>query len=244
MQSSFGTTQARRFLASFEDPRKVTWTLAEQISNKLAEEIILGKYRPGQRLQETALAEAFGVSRGPLREALRILEREGLIKIQARRGASVTKLSLEDVRQIFVVRAALYGVAAAELAQHRSSEVLLRLEGKTAALSRALEEEGADEFVALVYQLSMYLAGAAGNMYARNILFSLGRLTLSVTRRVMMAEESRELWTTNWKKIVWAIREEAPDVAREASREWVDKVCDAAMDVLKTESHSFAVTVE
>ena len=59
---------------------------------------------------ETTLAAEFGVSRGPVRDALRLLEKDGLVTILARRGAQVTKLSIQEVREIFDIRVALNGL--------------------------------------------------------------------------------------------------------------------------------------
>lgn len=80
-----GADESRSLFTSFEDPSKLTCMLPEQIANKLAEGIIRGIYVPGQHLQETALAKTFGVSRGPIRDALRILEQERLVKSQETR---------------------------------------------------------------------------------------------------------------------------------------------------------------
>ncbi len=235
MPYQIGAEEARWLLASFEDPSKVTWTLPKQIANKLAEGIIRGVYAPGQHLQETLLAETFGVSRGPVRDALRILEREGLVKIQARRGTTVTSLTRKNVNDIFEVRAALYGTAAAALARQNSPEILALLDNGTEVLSHALDEGNVDQFLALLYRLSMYLADAAGNEYTRNILFSLGRQTLSLTRRVMMIEENRRLWVANWKAVAKAIRKRDPESAEEAARMLVRTVHRAALEVMEAE---------
>src|SRR3954468_13668215 len=84
-------------------------SLPEQIAAQLAARITAGTYQPGQRIMEQALAAEFSVSRGPLRDALRLLEKDGLVTIIARRGAQVTKLSIQEVREIFDIRVALNG---------------------------------------------------------------------------------------------------------------------------------------
>jgi DNA-binding GntR family transcriptional regulator len=82
----------------------LTLSLPEQIASRLSERIVSGAYEPGQRIMEQALAQEFAVSRGPVREALRILERDGLVTILPRRGAIVTDLSVDEVKKssIFV----------------------------------------------------------------------------------------------------------------------------------------------
>src|SRR6185295_15358913 len=66
-------------------PSAQTLSLPEQIAERVGNAIIRGNYEPGARIQEQALADQFHVSRGPVREALRILERDGLVRIHARR---------------------------------------------------------------------------------------------------------------------------------------------------------------
>ena len=85
-------------------------SLPEQIAAQLASRITAGAYAPGQRILEQALAAEFGVSRGPVRDALRLLEKDGLVTILARRGAQVTKLTIQEVREIFDIRVALNGL--------------------------------------------------------------------------------------------------------------------------------------
>jgi DNA-binding GntR family transcriptional regulator len=81
----------RNQLASIRPPGgPETWSLAEQIASQLAEMIIKGDYEPGSRVHETAVSSRFKVSRGPVREALRLLEKEGLITILPARSSPIS----------------------------------------------------------------------------------------------------------------------------------------------------------
>ena len=71
-----------------------------------------GDYRPGSRLKEEEFAEAYAVSRGPVREAFRILERRGFVEIVPRHGARVRAFDPADLASLFSVRAVLFGLAA------------------------------------------------------------------------------------------------------------------------------------
>lgn len=223
-----GEVAERYLLASFDDPSKLTATLPEQIANRLVEGIIKGQYSPGQRLQETALARQFSVSRGPIREALRILERERLVVIRPHHGAHVAALTREDVADIFEVRALLLGLAARKLAEHHTKEAAVFLGAATAALTKALEEP--ESFLALVYRVSMYLAESAGNPLARAILFSLGRRTLSVTRLALAQRANRLAWVDNWSATVKAITARRSAEADAAMRRLVDTVGTSAIE--------------
>jgi DNA-binding GntR family transcriptional regulator len=87
-------------------------TLAERVFTRLQDDIVLGVLKPGARLGEAELATRYGVSRGPLREAIRRLESRKLLQREAHIGARVASLSLPDLIEIYRVREALEGMAA------------------------------------------------------------------------------------------------------------------------------------
>jgi DNA-binding transcriptional MocR family regulator len=87
----------------------LTQTLAEKIAHALAERIVSGAYRPGDRLMEAALAKELGVSHGPIRDALRQLQNAGLVTISPYRGAYVTEYSAREIEELYEVRSALVG---------------------------------------------------------------------------------------------------------------------------------------
>lgn len=85
--------------------------LASEIAARLTKAILSGQLGPGERLREEALAASFGVSRGPLREAFALLERQGLIVVRRNRGAYVARLKREDVEEIYSLRRAIEQLA-------------------------------------------------------------------------------------------------------------------------------------
>ncbi|WP_019415695.1 GntR family transcriptional regulator [Paenisporosarcina sp. TG20] len=88
-------------------------TLQFKVTTKLRELILKGEFKMGDRLMQEEWAQKLGVSRMPLREALRQLEVEGLVRIEPRRGAVVTPVSTEDIEEIYQLRAILEGEAVA-----------------------------------------------------------------------------------------------------------------------------------
>ena len=78
--------------------------LSQQIANSLKEEILSGKYPPGIRIRQEDIAEQFGASRSPVREALRILEADGLINLVAHTGAWISHLSLAECEEMYQLR--------------------------------------------------------------------------------------------------------------------------------------------
>lgn len=83
----------------------------DAVADRLREAIIDGRLRPGERLIETELADSFAISRGPIREALRMLGTEGLIELRRNRGAVVRVPTMDDVLEVYAMRQALGAVA-------------------------------------------------------------------------------------------------------------------------------------
>jgi len=102
-----------------------------QITDILEVEILNGTMKPGERLREAQLAEAFAVSRNTVREALRVLERKGLVRHIPHRGAEVMKLTEEDVADLYRARAVLEraGAAAAVGSEEAHARLLVEVEG-------------------------------------------------------------------------------------------------------------------
>ena len=86
-------------------------TLREKVVEEIRKDILKGVYKPGQRINESEIAVRCGISRGPVREALRQLEQEGLITYSINRGCSVADLTKEDIWELYTLRAELEGLA-------------------------------------------------------------------------------------------------------------------------------------
>jgi DNA-binding GntR family transcriptional regulator len=116
--------------------------LRDKVVAELRRRIIEGDYAPGHRLTEGRLADDFGVSRNPVREAIRVLEREGFLIALPRRGAVVASISASDVRDIFEIRMSLE-VLTARLAAQRvdpaGAAMLGELVAKASVASSAAE---------------------------------------------------------------------------------------------------------
>ena len=96
--------------------------LGSRVYYRLREDILNGKYPPGDALRESHISQELGVSRTPVREAIRQLELEGLISVYPHRGAVVTGISEKDIRDIYVIRSHLEGMAALWAAENISNE--------------------------------------------------------------------------------------------------------------------------
>jgi len=132
--------------------------LREIVLEALREAIINGVLEPGERLMEVQLAEELGVSRTPVREAIRKLELEGFVVMMPRKGAYVAGVSYKDIKDVFEIRAALEGLAAGLAAEKVTDneieqlERVLHYEKEPATLEEMVQND--TDFHALLYKAS------------------------------------------------------------------------------------------
>src|SRR3984893_10219950 len=109
----------------------------EEIREQLIDDILSGRLPPGTRITETRLAQQFGVSQAPVREALRDLELFGFVVSSPFRGTQVRKISTADLLEMYPLRAAIEGVAAREAASRVDEATLKKLEKLIGAMRAA-----------------------------------------------------------------------------------------------------------
>jgi DNA-binding GntR family transcriptional regulator len=138
--------------------------LRDIVCDAIRDRITAGTHRPGERLVEDRLADDLGVSRNPVREALRVLEVEGYVELIPRRGAVVASLSPSAVDDIFEVRSALEALGARLAARHASVEQAARMARVLDESDRVLAAGDVQKLPALnteFHQLVLELAGNA-----------------------------------------------------------------------------------
>jgi len=124
-------------LAPLAAPR----SLAEDAADRIREQILSGGFGQGEHLVEAKIAEQLAISRGPVREAFKLLRAEGLLNEEPRRGTFVVSLAAEDVREIYGLRAALEGRAARMLARARDPQALAQLRAFADQIDAAVEAD-------------------------------------------------------------------------------------------------------
>jgi DNA-binding GntR family transcriptional regulator len=122
-------------------------TLHQRVVSRLREAILKGEFQPGERLIQEELAEAMGVSRMPVREAIRQLEREGLVTVEAHKGAVVTPLTPEDIEEIYELRAMLEALAIQRSLPHLSMQDQRELRQLAAEMEAAAVTGDVERFV-------------------------------------------------------------------------------------------------
>jgi DNA-binding GntR family transcriptional regulator len=178
--------------------------------------IIRGDYQPGQRLTEDALAEEYGVSRVPVREALRVLAGEGFIRTQPYYGVFVAELTSTEANDLLEVRGVLEPLAGALAAQRRTSAHVAELTAVVREGRRASREKRYDAVSALNGRFHELLAVASGNT-SLTVLISQLRDKIEWVYSVEVRRRATDSWAEH-AAIVRAIKDEDPVAAAEAVR--------------------------
>lgn len=133
-----------------------------------------GRLRAGADLNSVELARRFQTSRTPVREALLLLEKEGLVEIESRRRPRVRRWTRAEVRELYLVRAALYALVAEQIVANASDEDLRLLSGCYEQLAAAADAHDIERFFAANVAFREIEARICGNSQLRQILDSLG----------------------------------------------------------------------
>lgn len=165
-------------------------SLSEQAIAFLREQIYNHVLAPGQRLDEAALAEQLGISRTPLREALKVLSAEGLIDLRPHKGCFVTELTLRDLEEIFPIMATLEGRVAHEVASKRTPAQLKALDALHNKLERHAAAEDVNRYYETNYVFHEYMQECAGNRWLQVVIGDL-RKQLKLSRHHSLRLEGR-----------------------------------------------------
>lgn len=131
------------------EPIKRLDSVSSPVLEQITEAIVIGRLAPGTRLVESHLAEQLGVSRGPVRDALRELEQLGLVERLLHRGAFVSRLTRQELTELITLREPLEGLAARLLAEQRSPDALSPLSDVLAHMEQAARRGDLREIVTL-----------------------------------------------------------------------------------------------
>ena len=175
-----GVAGARLFVGRAE----TAWTLPEQIAAEIGERILDGVIAPGDRIGEERLAQEFRVSRGPIRDALKILEHVGLVTIASRKGAIATPLTESDIREIGTIREGLLAIAMRGFGTSTTPESLALLRQHIDVLASLTEDDRMSlVWLEAVDRLVLCIAHHCGNSRVASLLTTLSLQSLRYTRR-------------------------------------------------------------
>jgi DNA-binding GntR family transcriptional regulator len=190
----------------------------EAAYQRLKQDIIEGVYTPRQRLVETDVAQALGVSRATLRAALIRLQHEGFVEIQPNRGAQVRSFSVEEAARILQVREVLEGLAAAIAAEQASPAHLAELHGIVAKMETTLAAGDLLGHLPLAGRFHQVIVEAAGNEFIEQFLGMLHAPLVRHQFRVILLPGRKEESLAEHRAILSAIERRDATAAERAMR--------------------------
>jgi DNA-binding GntR family transcriptional regulator len=215
-------------------------SLTDQVYGTLKEEILRVHRAPGEILAEPELAAQFGISKTPIREALRLLVQDGWVRVLPRKGYLIRPLGLDDVREVFSLRQMLEPAMAAEAARRATARDIERL---SELLRGQAEADGVIEQALLSARLfHLALAGIAGNTRGVRLLAAL----LDEVKRLHYLMPDLESHITSTveieahREIAAAIAAQDPDRARELVAAHLTEVSRAMVQSFSGLSHPAA----
>jgi DNA-binding GntR family transcriptional regulator len=198
--------------------------LGLEIAQRLEAEIILLRREPGSRIGEEEISAQYGVSRSPVREALRALELAGLVMRSPRRGGVVAPLSIENLDAIYACRVPLEGLAAAGVATAADADTVDALQNAVDRMEAAHQRRDAEAAFWANTALTDLLHDMCGNPVLQRLLDSVNKQALRY--RYYAYRNSADfvaLAVADNAEMLAAIRRKDPDAARTATEQLVRK---------------------
>ncbi|MBC9784175.1 GntR family transcriptional regulator [Heliobacterium chlorum] len=206
--------------------------LRDIVFENLREAIISGILKPGERLMEIQLAEEMGVSRTPVREAIRKLELEGFVVMVPRKGAYVAGISVKDITDVFELRASLEALAAGLAAQRITEEETEQMERLLVKTASYFDEEKIDELVEVDIDFHDMVYRASRNQRLVQIIGNL-REQLRRFRTTSLSHPGRikEAWEEH-SKMVEAIADRNVALAQTLAWEHIENAENSMLEAM------------
>ena len=208
-------------------------TLPEQIAEAMFHAIINGQYQPGERIREEEVSRHYQVSRGPVREALRILEKDSVVVILPHRGAHVTELTAKEVGAIFSIRKALIGLAIRGFGP-LPEDALDEIDRQVREMQQiALHPESHAEYARASARLHLFIANLSDNTRLVEMIRSLARQTYRYTMIALSDTAARQRSAETWGEMATLLRKGRMAHAADLAEELIERSRQAASDHLE-----------
>ncbi|MFZ7121413.1 MAG: GntR family transcriptional regulator [Eubacteriaceae bacterium] len=195
--------------------------LREIVFSTMREAIINGDFKPGQRLMEVQLAEQMGVSRTPVREAIRKLELEGLVIMVPRKGAYVAGISTEDVKEVVEIRSVLEGLAAKLAAQRGNEEDVEKLKEVLTNFEKATLDNNTIDLINYDSDFHDIIYKAAKNSKLIQMINGLKEQVQRFRVAYFTQFQNVEILLKEHRKLLNAIVDKDADLARELAEKHI-----------------------
>ena len=207
--------------------------LRELVLEAIREAIKNGSLQPRERLMEIQLADELGVSRTPVREALRKLELEGFIVMVPRKGAYVSDLTMKDVADVFEIRAALEGLAAALAAERITEEELETMERLLVEKGEAINLDDIDKLVEVDTKFHEAMYQASRNERLSTIISNLREQIQRFRLTSLSVPGRKEDSLKEHRSLLEAIQARDIQLARQLAQEHIENAENVLIDSLK-----------
>ena len=191
------------------------YSLRGQVFQEIREDILKGKFKENEELREATLGKELGVSRTPVREALRQLELEGLVHIIPNKGAYVTGITEKDVHDIYMTRSMLEGLCARWAAEHISEEQIQEMEEVLLLTEYHLNRGNAEQLAELDGKFHEVLYDASQSRILRHILSDFHKYVQVARKRSVKKEDRAKKSLEEHREILNALRTGDADRAEE-----------------------------
>jgi len=209
-------------------------SIAHEVTHQVREMIRTGAIEEGSRISEKQLGEAMGVSRTPVREALRVLAAEGLIELVPRKGAFVTKPRFEDVRDMFEVMSLLEGLCARVAAEKMSASALAQLEALHQELEEHYQRRDREAYLQCNHRYHTYVQKIAGNRILSEVLDSMRQKFLLYRFRQLSQPERFDQSIQEHRALLEAFRQRDSEQAQRLMRHHLMQQCEALVSLYET----------
>ena len=208
-------------------------SLKEQAYDKIKELIITGSLQPGELHNEKRLAEALGVSRTPVREALLELSREGMVTFVPGKGVEICKFTAEQVREVFEIRKIIEGYIIEKITERLTDKDIKEIDQNISHQEKTMVERDRLAFIEYDKQFHLYIASKIGNKQIESILDNLrDQIHLMGIRAV--EDHSRMLQVIKeHRKICSGLKERDPKKTHEALMNHLDNTEKILIDNIK-----------
>ena len=202
-------------MSNYDVKQEVTdkYSLRGRVFNKIRDDILAGKYKENEELKEVAIGEELGVSRTPDREAFRQLELEGLIQIVPNKGAYVTGITMEDVKDIYMIRSKLEGLCAAWACEHITDEQLEEMEENIYLAKFHAERGHFDQMTELDSRFHEIMYEACESKILEHLLKDFHQYVQRVRKKTLSTVDRSVASNHEHQMIMEAIKEKKPDEA-------------------------------
>jgi len=202
--------------------------LYEEVADQLRVRIFAHELAPGTWIDEQTLAKEFGISRTPLREAIKVLAAEGLITMKLRRGAYVTEVNRGDLEQIFTILSLLEGQAAKEAATKAQEKDLNELDDMHLRLEKAAADRNLEQFFEVNVRFHERVIAIANNPWLTDVIADL-RKVLKLQRKDALSRTGRlQSSLSEHREILQALLKRDPIAAEQAMRTHLARGLEAA----------------